>query len=127
VNIVALAKRLWSLKGDAETGLSVRDHALTAYERGASLPGILRIAGGITQTGADDRADDAVLAALGEAKQALFNAEQGLRAAIGGTQALLVNATGLADQLRGLFDFLDAAEKGPLKDILEGSDGPDVP
>lgn len=109
---LALKRKVDAKMPVVDEGLSAWDHAVQAYERGASLPGILRVATGTTSSTSDDKLDDAALALLGEAKQALFNGAQVLRA-----NAALFN--GLADQMDGVYDALQRAESAPLKEVLE--------
>lgn len=113
--ILALKKKADSKLATVEQGIGAYDHAVIAYERGASLPGILRVFAGVTESKADDKADDAVLALLGELKQTIFNASEILKA-----NAAMLN--GVASQLDGLRDVFQEAEKSSLKKVLEGDD-----
>lgn len=118
--LVQSLRTLWALKQQADAkvalvgeNLSAWDHAVAAYERGASLPGIVRVYGGVTESAVDDHAARAVEDVLGELKQAAFNGAELMR----GNAAMLI---GLAAQLDGLYAFLDVAEQGSLKKLLEG-------
>lgn len=107
-----LIQKLVTLKKQAEQNVNAWEHAQIAYDRGASLPGLLRVYTGITDAPADDRADDAVLAVLGELKQTVYNASEVLKGAV-------AIAQGTVTQLDSLFEFLAAAESKPLKNLLE--------
>lgn len=113
--VLRLKKEIESKADLVEENFSAWDHAVIAYNRGATLPGCLRIFAGITEAKSDDKLDDAVLVLLGEAKQSVYNASELMRANAG-----LIN--GFADQLDSLFEALDRAEREPLKQVLEGGD-----
>lgn len=114
--ILAIKKKIDQKVVVVDQTLSAWDHAVSAYHRKASLPGIIRVATGITESEADDQIDDAVLGMLGEFKQSVYNGSEIMKA-----NAAMLN--GLAAQMDSLFDLLDRAEKGSLKEVLEGTDG----
>ena len=108
-------RKLWAATQQAGQHADAWHHAQIAYARGATLPGILRVYAGVTPDKADDAADDAAQAILGEFKQSVYNASELLK----GNIAL---AQGFAGQLDGLYGFLDRAEKAPLRELLEKTD-----
>lgn len=113
--VFALKRKVEDKAAVVEQGVSAWDHALIAYHRGASLPGILRIASGITDTKSDDALDDAVVALLGEVKQTVYNGSEIMR-----TNAVLL--TSIATQLDEIHSLLEQAENDPLKNVLEDYD-----
>ena len=112
MEILKTVRKVMALKKQADQNLTSWEHVKKAYFRDATLPGLFRIFAFGTETKIDDKLDDAALAALGELKQTIFNASQVLRGAV-------AIAEGTASQLDGLFEFLDKAEKGSLRALLE--------
>lgn len=84
-----------------------------AYAHYKPLPAVLRAFSGATEAKADDSADEAVLAALGQLKQTAYNGAQILR-------GLIPLIEGIAAQCDEVYEFLDKAEREPLKELLEG-------
>lgn len=110
--MIEFLKQAWKLSRQAKENVDGAGAAEAAYEARRTLPDVLRAYSGQTKAKADDRADEAVLAAIGQAKQSAYNAAQILR-------GLAPLVEGLAAQADEVYAFLERAEKEPLKDLLE--------
>lgn len=110
--MIEFLKQAWKLSRQAKENVDGAGAAEAAYEARRALPDVLRAYSGQTKATADDGADEAVLAAIGQAKQSAYNAAQILR-------GLAPLVEGLAAQADEVYAFLERAEKEPLKDLLE--------
>jgi hypothetical protein len=111
--VISFLKDLFRLSRKAKENVKAASTAEAAYDRSQTLPDVLRAFAGQTTTKGDDQIDEAVLAALGQIKQSAYNGSQILR-------GLIPLLEGLAVQCDEVYEFLDRAEREPLKDILEG-------
>lgn len=110
--MIDLIRKVVALKRLADEHGASWEHVQRAYDRGASLPGLIRVYTFGTQTKLDDKIDDAIEALLGELHQTAYNVEEQLRGAVVSLDAL----AGFVGELRA---FLEHAQSGSLRDLLE--------
>lgn len=115
--MIEFVRQVVALQKQASANLDAWDQAQASYAAGGTLPEVILAYTGTTEAKVDDGATAAVLGALGELRQTAYNAAQILR----GTVAI---AEGVARQLDGLVETLDAAVVSPLRDVLEEPRGP---
>lgn len=118
--MIGWLQKAWRVGRQARENVDAVSLAEAAYDRGATAAEVLSAYGAVTAAAGDDRLDDGLLAGIGEARQAVYNAAEVLRGAAAAARDLADLADALAAQADEAWDVLRRLEREPLKAVLEG-------